>query len=167
MNIPENSAYRVIESNGEARTAIREIIDSATQEVMIFDRTPTTLRDRDVGSPEIIDVMRKMLLGGKFRKIRVVLQEVQGIEGDLPRLVALLAQFGGQVVIHRAVGVARDLQDVMLVADAHSAWRKPVHSHPRSVVNLRDAAAVKPYLERFEEIWVNSELAVADRQSGL
>ena len=167
MNSPENSAYRVIESNSQARAAIREIIDAAQQEIMIFDRTPTTLRDRDVGSPEIIDTMRTMLLGGKFRKIRVVLHEVQGIEGELPRLIALLAQFGGQVVIHRAVGAARDLQDVLMLADAHSAWRKPVHAHPRSIVNLRDATAVKPYLERFEEIWINSELAVADRQSGL
>ena len=167
MNTPDNAVYRIIESNAEARTAIREIIDSARQEIMIFDRTPVTLRDRDIGRPELIETMRGMLLGGKFRNIRVVLQDVQGIESEVPRLTNLLAQFGGQVIIHRAVGAARDVQDVLILADAHSVWRKPVHTHPKSIINLRDDAAVKPYLERFEEIWINSELAVADRQSGL
>lgn len=167
MNAPDSPTHRIMESSVEARAAIAHLIASARQEIMVFDRTPATLRDRDIDRPEMIEAMRSLLLGGKFRKIRIVLQEVQGIEGELPRLTALLAQFGGQVAIHRALGAAREVQDVLILADAESVWRKPVYSHPRSILYLADAMNVSPYLERFEEIWVNSEMAVADRQSGL
>jgi hypothetical protein len=167
MSVPENPAYRVMNTNAEAREAIATLIASAKQEIMIFDRTPITLRERDIGRPEPIEQMRALLLGGKFRKIRIALQDVQGLESELPRLVALLAQFGGQVLIHKATGAARQVQDVLILADAHSVWRKPVYSHPRSVMNFADEVSVKPYVERFEEVWINSELAIADRQSGL
>jgi hypothetical protein len=167
MTAPENPAYRVMDTNTDARDAIARVIASATQEIMIFDRTPITLRERDVGRPEPIEQMRTLLLGGKFRKIRIALQEVQGLETELPRLVSLLGQFGGQVLVHRVTGAARQVQDVLILADRHSVWRKPVYSHPRSVMNLADEVSVKPYVERFEEVWSESELAVADRQSGL
>jgi hypothetical protein len=167
MSAPENPAYRVMNTNSEARDAIAELIASAKQEIMIFDRTPITLRERDIGRPEAIEQMRALLLGGKFRKIRIALQQVQGLESELPRLISLLGQFGGQVLIHQVTGAARQVQDVLILADAHSVWRKPVHSHPRSVMNFADEVSVKPYLERFEEAWADSELAIADRQSGL
>ncbi len=167
MTAPENPAYRVMDTNTEAREAIASVIASATQEIMIFDRSPITLRERDIGRPEPIDKMRTLLLGGKYRKIRIALQEVQGLESELPRLIALLGQFGGQVLVHRVTGAARQVQDVLILADQHSVWRKPVYSHPRSVMNFADEVSVKPYAERFEELWAESELAIADRQSGL
>lgn len=167
MKDSDRPFHRIMDTNGEALAAVAEVIASARQEIMIFDRTPATLRERDIGRPESIDTIRTMLLGGKFRKLRVVLQELQGIETELPRLTALLAQFGGQIAIHRAIGAARDVQDVLVLADAHSVWRKPVHTHPRSILDCGDEASVKPYLERFEEIWINSELAINERHSGL
>jgi hypothetical protein len=167
MKTSENPTYRVLNTNSEARDAIALLIASAEQELMIFDRTPVTLRERGLGKPEITEQMRVMLLGGKYRKVRIALHEVQGLESELPRLISLLGQFGGQVMIHRVTGAARQVEDVLFLADGGSVWRKPVYSHPRSVMNFGDEAGAKPYLERFEEIWSASELAVTDRQSGL
>jgi len=147
MSTSENPAYRVLNTNSEARESIALLIASAEQELMIFDRTPITLRERGLGRPEIT--------------------EVQSLESELPRLVSLLGQFGGQVMIHRVTGAARQVEDVLFLADEGSVWRKPVYSHPRSVVHFGDKASAKPYLERFEEIWSSSELAVTDRQAGL
>ena len=166
MTTPENP-YRVMDTNAEARKAITTVIASAKQDIMIFDRTPVTLRERGVGHPELNDQMRTLLIGGKYRKIRIALQDAQGIEGELPRLVALLSQFGGQVLVHRVTGAARQVQDVLILADHHSVWRKPAYSHPRSVMNLADEVSAKPYVNRFEEIWAESELAITDHQSGL
>jgi hypothetical protein len=167
MSTSENPAYRVLNTNSEARESIALLIASAEQELMIFDRTPITLRERGLGRPEITEKMRSMLLGGKYRKIRIALHEVQSLESELPRLVSLLGHFGGQVMIHRVTGAARQVEDVLFLADEGSVWRKPVYSHPRSVVHFGDKASAKPYLERFEEIWSSSELAVTDRQAGL
>lgn len=167
MSTSENPTYRVLDTNADARESIALLIASAQQELMFFDRTPIAMRERDLGKPETIKHMRAMLIGGKFRKIRIALHEVQGFESELPRLITLLQQFGGQIMIHRTTGVARQVEDVLIVADERSVWRKPVYSHPRSVMNFDDKVGAKPYVERFEEIWISSELAVTDRQSGL
>jgi hypothetical protein len=154
-------------TNSEARDAVASLIASAKQELMIFDRTPIALRERGLGKPEVNEQMRSMLLGGKYRKIRIALHEVQSLESELPRLVSLMGHFGGQVMIHQVTGAARQIEDVLFLADGDSVWRKPVYSHPRSVMNFGDKASAKPYLERFEEIWGSSELAITDRRSGL
>ena len=167
MNASDNPTYRILDTNSEARESIALLIASAEQELMIFDRTPVTLRERGLGKSDITEQLRSMLLGGKYRKIRIALHEVQSLESELPRLVSLLGQFGGQVMIHRVTGAARQVEDVLFLADGDSVWRKPVYSHPRSVMNFGDEASAKPYLERFEEIWASSELAITDHQSGL
>jgi hypothetical protein len=163
----ERPPYRLMDSNIDARVAIADVLASAKQELAIFDRTPTSLREREYGTIAATERMRQLLLGGKLRKIRIALNETQGIESELPRLVALLGQFGGQVAIHRVLGAAREVQDVLCIADDHSVWRKPVYTHPRSILRLGDIVEAKPYIERFNEIWSASELAVTDRQAGL
>jgi hypothetical protein len=163
----DRPAYRVMDSRADARVAILDVIRSAKQELAVFDRTPVTLAERDFGRPETIDMMRDLLVGGRQRRLRIVLHEVSGIESELPRLISLLGQFGSQVAIHQSRGAAREVEDVLLLADDHSVWRKPVYSHPRSVAELGDAVAVRAYVDRFEEIWEGSELAVSERSTGL
>jgi hypothetical protein len=161
------SEYSILDSNADARLAIAEVLASATQEISIFDRTPQTLRDRDLGRPEVIETLRALLTGGRNRRLRIALHEVTGIETELPRLMNLLGQLGAQIAIHRVNGAAREVEDVLILADDHSFWRKPVHSHPRSIFQRRDPTAARVYRERFGEIWESSELAVTDRPAGL
>jgi hypothetical protein len=167
MSDAERPSYRILDSNTDAKQAIVEVLSSAQQGIAIFDRTPQSLRDREIDRPANIEIMRQMLLGGRHRTVRVALHETQGIESELPRLINLMSQFGQQVSINRVTGSAREVEDVMLIADDHSVWRKPVFSHPRSIVRLEDRIDARAYVERFTEIWEGSERAVSDRQAGL
>ncbi len=167
MSENDRPSYRILDTNADAKQAIVEVLASARQNIAMFDRTPQTLRDRAVDRPANIEIMRQMLLGGRNRTIHIALQETQGIESELPRLINLMSQFGQQVSINRVTGAAREVEDVMILADDHSVWRKPVHSHPRSILRLDDRIDARAYVERFAEIWESSERAVADRQSGL
>ena len=159
--------YRMMESAVDARAALGEVITAATRDLCVFDVKPTTLRDREFGGLDHVELIRAMLLAGRQHRVRIALHETTGIEGELPRVVALLRQFAGQLQIHRTVGIARDAQDVMVIADDHTIWRKPVATHTRSVFEGDDSIAVLPYLERFEEIWQSSERAVSDGALGL
>lgn len=167
MSDTERTTYRILDSNTDAKQAIVEVLSSAQQNIAMFDRNPQTLRDREVDRPANIEIMRQLLLGGRNRTIRIALHETQGIESELPRLLNLMSQFGQQISINRVNGAAREVEDVMILADDHSVWRKPVHSHPRSIVRLDDRIDARAYVERFAEIWEGSERAVSDRQSGL
>ncbi|MEI6737200.1 MAG: hypothetical protein WCL29_01830 [Pseudomonadota bacterium] len=167
---PPARIYRLMDSQAEAKVSIGEVIAHAKYELMIFDQSPTTLREREFGRPQNIDLMRALLLGSRknrARRIRIALHEIQGIESEMPRLISLLGQFSDLLSIHRTTGAARIVQDVLLIADEDAIWRKPVATHPRSIVTLHDANETKPYIDRFEEIWLLSENAVSDRGAGL
>jgi hypothetical protein len=166
-NIPTEKIYRISDSKLDAIAAIADVLKSAQMRVAIFDETPITLREREYARPANIEIMRQLLMGNRERRIRIALHEVSGIESEAPRLMNLMSQFSTQLFIQRTTGAAREVQDVMLIADDHSIWRKPVASHPRSILTMSDQADVAPYLERFEEIWQLTEHAVSSRGTGL
>jgi hypothetical protein len=163
----EDIFYRVLDGRSDADEAVQRVIRHAKHSISMLDVSPQTIRERGLGRPEMIELMRQLLLGNRSRQIRIALHETREIETELPRLVTLLSQFSTQLHIQRTVGAAREIQDVMLLSDDNAYWRKPVASHPRSVVSIGSAPDAVPYLERFEEVWVNTEPAVSDRATGL
>ena len=159
--------YRLMESNADAAGAIEQVVNAAQRELRIFDATARTLHDRGFGGPPRIEALRALLLANRGHRVRIVLHDIKAIENELPRLVDLLTRFSGQVQVHRTLGQATEARDPMIIADGSHFWRKPHVDQPRSVITLHDAADTRPFLERFEEIWDKSELAVSGTTLGL
>jgi hypothetical protein len=159
--------YRIMDSKVDAIAAIVSVLAIAKTSIAIFDVSPITMREREYARPANIELMRQLLIGNPSRRIRIVLHETAGIEGEVPRLMSLLGDFSTQLSIQRTIGDARNAQDVMLIADDIAIWRKPVATHPRSILNMHDAADIEPFITRFEEIWELTERAVSFRSTGL
>ncbi len=171
QTLPSNDSaapvYRLMDTNADALVAIDQVIGAARRELRIFDASPRTLHDRGFGSPAMIEKLRRLLLGSRGHSLRIALHETQGIEAELPRLIDLLTRFSGQIQIHRTIGQAAEARDPMIVADDAHFWRKLHVDQPRSVITLNNAADTRPFLERFEEIWEKTELAVSGSTLGL
>lgn len=159
--------YRLMDSSGDALTAIDDVISQAQHEIRIFDVSAQTLRARGFGDPERIESLKQLLLANRNNRLQIALHETVGIERELARLMGLLTLFSGQINIHRTVGVAREAKDVMIIADTAHFWRKPYFEHPRSVMTLHDLNATQPFIDRFEQIWESTELAVTGSTAGL
>ena len=166
ISLPEK-VYRLMETRSEAREAIADVLDQAKREIRIFDADAKILNDRGLNQPLRIEGLKRLLLESRDHKLRIALHDTRGIEGELPRLMDLLTQFSGQIQIHRTLGRAAEARDSMIFADDAHFWRKLHIDHPRSVVTLHDAVDTRPFLERFEEIWDQSELAVTGSKLGL
>ena len=164
---PCEKIYRLMETKSDARVAIDEVLSLAQREIRIFDASPKLLKEREYGMPSRIETMRNILLASRDHRLRIALHDTRGIESELPRLVSLLTQFSGQIQIHRTVGQAAEARDPMVIADDAHFWRKLHIDHPRSVVTLHSAADARPFVERFEEIWEQSEVAVTGSNLGL
>lgn len=164
---PPEKIYRLMETRTEARAAIDEVLALARREIRIFDADPKLLKEREFGKAARIETLRKMLLASRDHKLRIVLHDTRSIESEVPRLVALLTQFSGQIQIHCTLGQAVEAHDPMVIADDAHFWHKLHIDHPRSVVTLHSATDTRPFLERFEEIWDQSELAVTGSNLGL
>ena len=164
---PPEKIYRLMETRSEARDAIDEVLGMAQREIRVFDASPKLLKEREYGQPARMDMLRKLLLASRDHRLRIALHDTRGIESELPRLVSLLTQFSGQIQIHRTTGQAAEARDPMVIADDAHFWRKLHVDHPRSVMTLHCAADARPFVERFEEIWEQSELAVTGSNLGL
>ncbi|MEP7154937.1 MAG: hypothetical protein ABI905_04135 [Betaproteobacteria bacterium] len=170
MTEPENlppPVYQLMSSNAEALEAQERVIAATQRELRIFDMNARTLHDRGFGSPARIEVLRTMLLSTRGHKMRIALHDVKGIESELPRLMDLLARFSGQILIHRTFGAAAEARDPMIIADEDHFWRKLNIDQPRSVLTMYNAVDTRPFIDRFEEIWEKSELAVSGSTLGL
>jgi hypothetical protein len=159
--------YQLMETRSEAREAIKSVIDLARREIRVFDASAKLLKEREFGTPERIEAIRTFLMAGRDHRLRVALHDTTGIEAEVPRLISLLTQFSGQIQIHRTVGQAAEARDPMVIADDAHFWRKLDIGHPRSVVTLHCAHDTRPFVERFEEIWEQSELAITGSKLGL
>lgn len=164
--VPEK-VYRLLDGNVEAAAAIEQVVAAATRELRVFDANPRSLHDRGFGSPARIEALRHLLLASRGHTLHIALHDVAGIESELPRLIILLGQFSGQVYIHRTLERAAEARDPMIIADDAHFWRRPHIDHPRSVLTLNDAPGTRPFIDRFEEIWEKSELAVSGSTLGL
>jgi hypothetical protein len=159
--------YRMMDSNSDALIAIDEVFANATREVSVFDVSAKSLRERGMGRPARIDLLRAAFSNSRAFGLRIVLHEVAGIESELPRLLTLMQLHSTQLRIQRTIGQAREAKDVMLIADAAHCWRKPYFEHPRSVLSLHDLIAARPFVDRFEEIWESTELVAVGSATGL
>lgn len=158
---------QMMETQAEALQTIDRVIASAKQNLCVFDESPAHLRERGFASPARIEALRQFLLGGRYRRLTLVLHETRAIESELPRLVTLIGQFSEQIPIRCTVGRAREAHDPMIIADDHSFWHKLHAEHPRSVVSLNEAKGAQPLIERFDEIVESSEAATAGSRLGL
>ena len=159
--------YKLMETNAEAVEAQELVVNAAQRELRIFDVNARTLSDRGFGSPARIEMLRTLLLAARGHRMRIALHDVTAIENQLPRLLDLLTRFSGQIQIHRTLGQAAEARDPMIIADDEHFWRKLHIDQPRSVLTLHNSADTRPFLERFEEIWEKSELAVSGSTLGL
>lgn len=159
--------YRLMDSSSGALAAIDEVIGQAQHVIRVFDASAQSLRARSFGHPERIESLKQLLLANRNNHLKIALHETIGIERELARLMGLLTLFSGQIAIHRTTGVAREAKDVMIIADTAHFWRKPYFEHPRSILTLHDVNATQPFIDRFEQIWENTQLAVTGSTAGL
>ena len=166
-NSQPEKIYKLMETKAEARSAIVSVLAVAQREIRIFDADPKAMKERELGERDQIETLRTFFLASRDHRLRIALHDTRGIESELPRLIALLTQFSGQMQIHRTLGRASEARDSLVTADHAHFWRKLHVDHPRSVLSMHDPASASPYVERFEEIWDQSELAVTGSSLGL
>jgi len=165
-NVPgaAKGSHRQIEGMAESSAAIDEVIALARTAIRVFD---ATLANRGFNSPARHDSLRHFLHAGRHHVLRIVLHDTDTFDRDASRLMVLMKQFPTQVVVHRTLPPARHAEDPMVIADDHSIWHRLNFEQPRAIVALHSPADVSPLLQRFEEIWDHSELAISPTVLGL
>lgn len=156
--------YRALSTLADSQEAMDEVIAAARATLRVFDMS---LANRGFNAPARIERIRQFLVAGRAHRLLVALHEVETLDRDSPRLLALLRQFPMSIEIHRTTGQARRAMDPFILADDHSVWRQMHHEQPRAIVALHSPPDAVPIVQRFEEIWELSESCALGRVLGL
>jgi len=161
----QDKTYRILSGHAEAQEAIDNVIGRAGHILRAFDHDD--LGGRGFNGVARDATLRKFLMADRINEMRIVLHETGRLERDCPRLLNLLREHPVAIKIHRATGVALQANDPFIIADDAHFWHQLHYQHPRSVLSLDSTIDAKPMLERFEEIWLSSEVAVSASTIGL
>ena len=157
-------SYRMLSGIADSNAAIDEVIATAQRTLCIFD---FTLMNRGFNSPSRFVTMRKFLVAGRAHRILIALHEPDLLERECPRLLMLLRQFPMSIAIHRTVSMARSAMDPFVLADDRSVWHQMHYSQLRAIVALHSPVDAVPIVQRFNEIWDQSEPAISATTTGL
>jgi len=157
-------SYRPLASITESLAAIEEVVGHAQRAIRVFD---VSLSNRGFNSPGLTEKLRQFLVAGRAHRIYIALHNTDLLERESPRLLQLLRQFPMSIEIHRTLAQARNANDPCVIADDHSVWHQHHHEQPRSILALHSPADAMPILQRFDEIWEQSEPAVSATTLGL
>ena len=156
--------YRPISGIAESLAAIEEVVGAAQHAIRIFD---VALSNRGFNSPGLTEKLRQFLVAGRAHRIYIALHNTDLLERESPRLLQLLRQFPMSIEIHRTLAQARIANDPFVVADDHSVWHQHHYEQLRAIVALHSPADATPIMQRFDEIWEQSEPAVSATTLGL
>ena len=162
MNEASSSTY--LNGRIEYQEALDTVIDHARYTLRIFD---FDLHDGGYNAVPRYDRLKRFLLASSKNRLLIVLHRVDYLKRDCPRMLNLLREHSEAVFIHQTNAEARNVFDPLLIADDAHYVHRFHYEQPRAECVLNDLALTQPFLQRFEEIWQASTLAVAATTIGL
>lgn len=156
--------YSLITSETDYRQACDTVIARAERELLIFDRALVAPRLDD--KPRI-EALTAFLTGSGLRRIRIVLHDPEPLRIRAPRLMELFARFSHLIEIRQTPDNLKQLADTHILADDRHAIRRLQFDQPRCALMLDDPGAVRPWVQRFEDLWEQSLPCLSVNASGL
>lgn len=157
------AGYRRFDTIAQYRDALDELLGLARRTLWLFDVT----LDASFDTRPRTERLRDFLRAHADNRLRVVVHDAQALASQCPRLLNVLQWHGGAVAVHETTGAACAASDPLAIADGLHALRRFHHRLPRSSLTTDDPVAIRPLVERFEQIWDSSKPAAVATILGL
>jgi uncharacterized protein YjiS (DUF1127 family) len=136
------------------RTAIDAALFAADGQINIFDPDLARLRLEESNR---VAMLRSFVTLRRGNRIRIALKSARHLELKAPRLLALLRVFGHVIEVRRTPEELDRLCDSHLLTDNGYAVVRFHVDQPRGKLIMADIAEVRPWLDRFSELWSAAE----------
>jgi hypothetical protein len=152
-----------VDTVAEQVRAIDDLVAIAQTRVQVFD---VDLAEAGWNTTERADALARFLRQRNAR-LDVIVHDTRWIEGNAPRFVQLLRQFGHAMTLYRTGAEARSAMDPLVIVDRRHFVHRFHIDQPRAAVALDMPHAAKPLVLRFDEIWATGEPGLAGTVLGL
>lgn len=136
---------------GEFRNSLEQVLSLTEQNLCIFDADLAQLGLNQIST---IQHLQRLLAGNPSARIRIALKQTEHLHRDHPRLIQLLKQHSHAVQVQQTHESLAPLRDTIVIADGVHGVIRFDQDHRRSKLILASKQDVAPYLQRFEDIWL-------------
>lgn len=157
-------ARELLASWGDVQSALDRLLGLAEREIKIYDGNLERLK---LGSSERCEHLRRLLRLRRTDCLRIALQDTTLLRRDNPRLMKLLADYSTGMTVMETADQLAHLRDTMILADDRHGLILFERNQPRSKLVVDEIDELRPYFERFEQIWQEGGSPVGATTLGL
>jgi hypothetical protein len=146
------------------RSAIDVVIAAASKEIRIFDDKLDRMRLDDKKRAELLI---QFLAASPTHRLCIVLHDPRHAETNSPRLLALIRRFPNAVEVRESAAEYKHVADCSVLADGTHGVRRFHRDHARGKLLLHSPDEIRPWWQRFDELWRSGTPCLAPTQIGL
>ena len=144
-------ARELITSWGDYQAAIDRLLAIAGQKICIYDEDLSYFK---LESTLRLAQIRRILHSGHKECLQIILRNADMLRNRSPVLYKLLSDFNCLASAQQSPPELAHLRDCMLIVDDKHALIRFERDLPRSKLLLDEAGELKPYLNRFSELFL-------------
>ncbi|MDR2186817.1 MAG: hypothetical protein LBE62_02050 [Azonexus sp.] len=146
------------------RTAFDRLLAEAQGKISFYDED---LSKPGFASPDRLDHLQRILRSGYDLALRLAVRHAASLPQREPGLMKLLGTYSHRAAAQETPPQLAHLRDSMFIVDDRHALIRFDRDQPRSKLLLDEAAEIRPYLQRFEEIWAEGGESIRPTTLGL
>lgn len=158
------STYILRTGEADYRQAIDTVLELAVSEIAIFDHSLATLR---LEEPPRMEKLANFLKKDAVSRLRIIVHEPHLLNSRMPRFMQLATRHSAAIQVRQSPDNLRHLADTHVLADMRHGVRRFHIDHARYALTLDDPAAIRPWQQRFEELWDLSQPCLKTTTTGL
>lgn len=158
------STYTLRTGEADYRQAIDTVLELAVSEIAIFDHSLAALR---LEEPPRMEKLANFLQKDAVSKLRIIVHEPHLLDSRMPRFMQLATRHSAAIQVRQSPDNLRHLADTHVLADMRHGVRRFHIDHARYALMLNDPAAIRPWQQRFEELWDLSQPCLKMTTTGL
>lgn len=152
------------DSEAGYRAAIALTLASALREIRIFDRDLVNMAIEERAHVELLE---RFLATNPDRRLLIVLHNPEPLQSRMPRLLALMRDHAHQVEVRVTPGHLQGLSECWVIADQSGGTVRFHADHARGKRIMGAPAEIRPWWQRAEDLWAESQVCVPWATTGL
>lgn len=144
-------ARELLTNWGDFQSAIDRLLELAEREILIHDGDLAHLK---LDSLPRIEHLIRLLQPRRPDCLRFSLQDTSLLQRNNPRLIRLLTDYSSSIAVLQTPEHLDHQRDSMILVDGRHGLILFERSQPRFKLLIDEAQEIEPYLQRFEQIWL-------------
>jgi len=156
--------YILLTGETDYRQAIDTILSKAERHLAIFDHDLALLR---LDEPQRSVMLENFMQRSPQSELRIVVHDTRILDAHLPRFIRIAALHSHRIQARLSPDNLRHLADTHVLADIRHGVRRFHRDHARCAQMLDNPAAIRPWQQRFEDLWQLSQPCLNINVTGL